>query len=212
MPHSEQALRSAAVACFDNAIELHRSAELLHQARQLEHALALACVGVEEFGKAFLYTLAALRPDQRDKITDKIGGHHTKRWVFTQVLKNVDELRRTTPGFTIVDCFVSLAKVEFDALFLSNRDARHQYAELNNGALFPAELKDAALYVDLLADGTLRVPRKAAKVWVFGDVHVKLLSVYLQRFADLRAFLTDEGAWDAFANDVRQRVIPRPRP
>jgi hypothetical protein len=66
---------------------------MLHDARQLEHALALACVGVEEFGKAFLYTLAALRPDQRDKITDKISGHHTKRWVFTQVMKNVDELR-----------------------------------------------------------------------------------------------------------------------
>ncbi len=206
MAHSEEALRAAAVASFENARDLHGSAEILYRANRLAHALALACVGIEEFGKSFLYTLAALRPDQRHRISHKIDGHHAKRWVFTQVRNTVMSLRQTAPGFTIADCFVCLAKSGLDDLLIPNQAAREKYARLNDGQLFPAELKDGVLYVDLVADGTLHVPRKAGRAWVFSDMNVKLLSGHLRQFAALPDLLTDESEWESLATEVRQRI------
>lgn len=206
MSHTEQSLRTAAVECFRNATDLHESAEILYRAHRLEHALAIACVGIEEFGKSLVYTIGALRPDQRDRIGNKIGGHHRKRWVFTQARDTVMTLRQTVPGFTIADCFADLAKFGLDGLLITDQAAREQYVRLNDGGLIPAELKDAALYVDLFADGTLRVPRTAAKAMIYAEMHVKLLSGYLRPFAALPNVLTDNGEWDSFASEVRQSI------
>ncbi len=87
-----------------------------------------------------------------------------------------------------------------------DRAAREQYVRLNEGGLIPAELKDAALYVHLMVDGTLRVPRTAARAGIYAEMHVKLLSAHLRQFAPLPDVLTDDLEWDSFAKGVRHRI------
>ena len=206
MAHSEQSLRTAAVECYRNATNLHRSAEILYRAHRLEHALALARIGIEEFAKLVVYTVAALCPGDRDRVRGKIGGHHTKSWVFSQVRDCMMKLRQTERGFTLVECFTDLAKLGLSGLLLTDREAREQYVQRNEGRLNPAELKDDALYVDLTVDGTLRVPRAVGRLGFFAELYVALLSNHLRQFAELPDWLTNDHDWNAFANGVRCRI------
>src|SRR5688572_23813665 len=78
---SEQQLRDAARACFVNALDLYEEAVLLQKAGHVARAAALAVIGLEEFGKAIVYLVAALAPDQRKGLPPRLNGHAMKHRV-----------------------------------------------------------------------------------------------------------------------------------
>jgi hypothetical protein len=75
---SEDALRAGAVACFTNAQELCEEANLLFEQARFPRSVALALIGVEEFAKAVIFTVAALLPQQRHHLPAKLNGHELK--------------------------------------------------------------------------------------------------------------------------------------
>jgi AbiV len=56
---SEETLRLAAAACFDNALALYAEASLLYKTEKFARASALAAIAVEEFAKSIICLVAA---------------------------------------------------------------------------------------------------------------------------------------------------------
>jgi len=69
MIYTEEQLRQIAAACFVNARELYDDACLLENHARYPRALVLAVIGAEEFVKAVAYTIAALNPSERARLS-----------------------------------------------------------------------------------------------------------------------------------------------
>src|SRR2546425_8646839 len=85
--HTERTLRAFAEACYGNACSLFGSATLLDQRAPAHHALVFASIGLEEFGKAIVATVAAIRTetgDTGDRLPRKVADHRTKRLFATR--------------------------------------------------------------------------------------------------------------------------------
>lgn len=217
-PLSEGILRKAARVCLNNAASHHDAAKRLLPSPQ---ALALALIGVEEFAKAVIYTVAALRPEQRHLLPSRLDGHHLKHWVAGQVDGAHEVTSAWDSGSTygypaswfdrVADIFVSLAEPGLTELLTSNprqadAAARAYYAKLDFG--FPhswsvADRREAALYVDVRADGTILTPDR---VTYLAAGETAGLCWYLETFAVLADILDSDEAWAEFSTHVRQRL------
>lgn len=216
--YTEAVLRRAAVACFHNAESHYGSAKLLVEHGRDAHAVALAIIGIEEFAKALVYAIAALRPDQRKSLPPKIDGYHVKIWIAgcaegAQI--NTEEwasgLRLESGVAPSIDewfCKMMLALAEPGLAKLLAREADLREVARKIESQWPHPLtapsqKEAALYVDLRPDGQLLTP---ARVQRHAGTNIRDLEWYLEYFRPLPEIVTDEKHWSTFAADVRRRL------
>jgi AbiV family abortive infection protein len=75
---SEEILREAAAASFDNAHALYEEAGLLYERDKFARSAALAVLGAEEFAKSVIYLVAALMPEQHHLLPARLEDHGTK--------------------------------------------------------------------------------------------------------------------------------------
>jgi AbiV family abortive infection protein len=223
---SEDVLRTAAVACFTNAQELHEEAKLLFVQVQSPRSVALALIGHEEFAKAVVFTIAALVPEQRHCLSSKLSVHELKHQICD--LANYVQIKHTkrwgskAEEGTISDWFSDLATIGLDRLL--NADAarkyyeelRQEHKEESRGwrhlqadpeqdiylSLREPDLKNAALYVDLDASGKVlspsnRVEEGATRGYILSLEH------FLHVYAALPTIVGNDQRWRDFAEGIR---------
>lgn len=143
MTLSEEVLRQAALACFENAQQLCTEATLLLEHGHRSRAVALAIIGCEEFAKAVAHTLGALLPEQRAEfhanLTELHRGHDVKHLITDLAdaaqIENSEgwhvaasEVRHwPSADQRLADMFISLAEWGIDKLILSRRAAKEEY-------------------------------------------------------------------------------------
>src|SRR5712691_6569422 len=78
IPVTEEQLRRVALACFINARDLYEDACLLGKHARYPRAVALAVIGAEEFVKSVVYTIAAVNPHERVRVSQTLKAlyHH----------------------------------------------------------------------------------------------------------------------------------------
>lgn len=84
MALSEQILRAAALAAWENAASYSAEAKLLDKHGYGARAVALAILGTEEFGKAVAYTVAALSAEPLAVLVDRsrpLKAHEVKHLI-----------------------------------------------------------------------------------------------------------------------------------
>jgi AbiV family abortive infection protein len=226
---SEQQLRAAARACFVNARDLYDEAALLQKAGRPARSAALAGIGLEEFGKAIVYLVAALAPDQRKALPPRLDGHEMKHRVCrladaAQCMNEegwaVDRQDGSRPSAQdrIVDMAALLvewgitdltdAKIakQQHALLRSSREKQPLPPENPTRDIFLAirepDLKNSALYVDLDAEGRPLTPARIED----HDARITIagLEYFLAAYFALPE-VVDETSWAAFASRVRGR-------
>lgn len=228
---SESTLRVIAAACFKNAQQLYDEAKLLIQQDRFARAAALAVIGAEEFGKAVIYTMAALLPEQRRLLPRVLNNHQLKHRVcsFAEVAKIMNEdywaaIGRPDTALTrLTDLFVPLVEHGL-ASCLDEEEARQHYQQLRQrhheeqhrntfqpqverdwGLPFrEPDLKNAALYVDIDASGRVLIPitRVDSQAAV---LVIESLDWFLEQYAELSSVVSDEQSWRDFANEIGRR-------
>ena len=230
---SEDALRAAAAHCFTNAQTPYEDAKVLYDRDRYPRAAALAVIGAEEFGKAIVYTIAALLPDQRDLLPPRLDGHELKHRIcsLAEAAEIVNEdywdaIRRPDTALVrLTDLFVPLAEQGL-ASCLDEMEARQHYKELRKrdhewqqqwkkfqphpekdwGLAFrEPDLKNAALYVDLDTNGKILVPTNRVDGQC-AAMAVLGLEWFLGQYADLSSIVGEDPSWHDFADEVRRRL------
>jgi AbiV family abortive infection protein len=229
---SEVALRSAAANCYMNAQALYEEAGILYQEQRYPRASALAVIGAEEFGKAIVYVVAALLPDQRHLLPSTLDGHELKHRICDLAeaaqIVNKDGWDAagcpSSPVGRLTDLFVPLAERGL-ASFLDKNEARQFYTELRTRhkelqrewSTFQTEsktdwslasrepdLKNAALYVDLDPTGKVLSPMDRVDDRC-ARISILGLGWFLDEYAKLSAVISDNSEWQKFADEVRRR-------
>jgi AbiV family abortive infection protein len=173
---SEATLRQAALAAFTNARELHGDARLLMEQGRASSALALARIGVEEFGKAIAYTVAAAYPPARARLK-VLPTHEPKQFaadmvegalcVLAEGWAVIEQEAPYPMTFTsehrLLDVLAKLIRTGLDSVFPSVKDAKDHYGRSKPwDGLRPPDLKNAALYVDIGPNGEVLTPERVA--------------------------------------------------
>lgn len=78
---SETILRQGAAGAFQQSRESHQDAALLAVNGRYATAVALAILGIEEFAKSIVWTVAALLPDERSHLPARLDHHAVKHYV-----------------------------------------------------------------------------------------------------------------------------------
>jgi AbiV family abortive infection protein len=228
MTLSEQTLKAAALACFENAQSLYTEAKILADHECGARAVALAIIGLEEFAKAVAYTVAALSHTHDDVLIGKLRylTFHEVKHIIADWAEGVQiETKQWAEGIhwqtglwpSSVEClatmFAQLAKQGLAKLIEQPKEAKVYYkkfqSELNtNWSAFPdidaeflldPDKKNAALYVDLTTDGQLKTPDRVAD-----DAASQILGLewFLEQYATLPVVLKDDTVWRQFAGMV----------
>jgi AbiV family abortive infection protein len=230
---SEGTLRSLAAHCFTNAQKLYDDAKILYDHHRFPSAAALAVIGAEEFGKAIVFTTAALLPEQRHLLPPTLNNHELKHRVcsFAEAAKIMNEdywaaIGRPDSALArLTDLFVPLVEHGL-ANCLNQKEAREYYARLRNrdhewrqhrekfetqsekdwGLPFrEPDLKNAALYVDLDTDGRVLIPTNRVDEQSAKQV-LESLEWFLKQYAELSSVVSGEQSWQDFANEVSRRL------
>ncbi len=197
--HTEQTLRAAAEACYCNADSLHTSATLLQQQGPWHHALVFSSIGLEQFGKAIVFTVAAIRTAMRDRLPKRIADHRTNRYFASLA-------RETTSG--LEEFIAELAEQPLATLLRSSSQTALDYYATGGRGMSAPEWREAALYVDLLPDGSITDPRKFSMA--HAGLEVDLLRATLHKYRALPAILSDTHKWTEFTASVHS-TVNRPR-
>lgn len=178
------------MAVFLNAQSLHKSAVMLQQNGPWHHALVFAAIGLEEFGKAIIFTAAAIRKEMPDGLP-KFADHRTKRYFASRA-------RTTTSG---LEKFITeLARQPLAVMLRDARKIAPDYYSTGGRGMSAPEWREAALYVDLLPDGAVTNPHK---VTLHAEVDVGVLRATLNKYRALPRVLSDS-EWTEFAASVRR--------
>lgn len=224
---SEAVLRQAALACYENAESLHEEAKLLAEHGFAARAVALAIIGLEEFAKATVYTLAALHPHEREVLLAKLptlNVHEVKHLIagaaeyaqivsreYVAVLEQESGESMSPDGY-LATLFGELSERGLAHLIGTRSDARAYYRELTERleaeeARFPGpryipdvESKNAALYVDLTPDGELLTPDR---VEPYVGREILGLEWFFSQYGVLPQILKDDARWERFAARFR---------
>src|SRR5438445_6493973 len=91
---TEEFLKQAALASINNALSHHESATLLFQNGKAPAAAGLAIIGLEEFAKAVLFTIAAAVPEQRPILEARLKDlyEHNVKHVLTGMVDGAQEV------------------------------------------------------------------------------------------------------------------------
>jgi AbiV family abortive infection protein len=223
---SEVLCRQGALACYRNAESLCEDAKLLIQHGQRARAVALALIGREEFAKAIVYTLAALLPDDRQILVEKISElrfHEVKHLIA--MIAEVAPLA-CSDGIAAAeqDAGYSMSPEDYLAVLLREmarlglaeiigtrvdakefykwvvRDSNWPFIAPSGKHLLEIERKDAALYVDLTRDGEVLTPDRVAD---YAASDVEGTSLFLKDYGALPQILEDDAKWEKFARSFR---------
>ena len=213
---TEAVLRTAAAAALTNARELYDDAVLLMESGRAPRAVALARIGIEEFGKAIALTVAAFKPDEQTAL-DSLGLHGSKRFAADMVegtlcmfadgwaAEQHDSPYPIAWEERMLDVIVDLAREGLASLLPTGKVAKAYYHSVTTSlaltpdSLTPLNLKDAALYVDVSDAGEVLTPDRVAD---HATSEVIELDYYLKRFGALRDILMDDERWQQVAARV----------
>lgn len=149
-------LRNAALVCFRSATELLEDAELLQSMKRYARALFLACIGIEELGKARLsLELFELNEEPDSKEFLKFWRHHQSKIALAKGLwiYNPQSLQELAPELCPQE------HRNWEEFFTTHR---RFYSELSN---LIADIKMKSLYVDIINREKIRftLPSQAIK-------------------------------------------------
>lgn len=224
---SEAVLRQTALACHENAESLHEEAKLLAEHGYAARSVGLAIIGLEEFAKGIVYTLAALHPHERGVLIAKLPAlrnHPLKHLImaatelaqvvssdYVKVLEQESGHRLSSDEYLGI-LFKELSKYGLRGLIGTVSDAWKHYEALvkqskETAARFPGprvlpdvERKDAALYVDLTPDGVLHIPDRVEE---YADREILGLEWFFSQYGVLPQILKDDARWEMFAARLR---------
>jgi hypothetical protein len=218
---TEEQLRRVALACFVNARDLYEDACLLGKHTRYPRALVLAVIGMEEFVKSVAYTIAALNPDERVRLSQTLKALHyhdikhgcgdTIEGVFIQTSEGVD-CAADMAGFPVAsgsyfrETFLALARQGLQGLLPSRQEAKAHAQALNDIApdSAPSVLKERGLYVDI-RDDDIYTPSQLED-WDATSTIIGL-EWFLDTFRCLPSVLDDDIHWQHFADTIRQQLF-----
>ncbi len=215
---SPKIFREAAVAALANAHELYAEAKLLAEKDHSSRAAALAVIGVEEFAKSVVYTLAAIFPEQSDGIRNRLIRHDVKHWV-ADVFEGAKIVTDEWPLIVfqetgiwpssqqvLADIFVELSRNGLSKVVPNDQQAEKHRKESkfkNDQNIATPFIKNAAFYVDISLTGEVLSPGRVDK---FTNAEIEDLEWYLDHSSALREVLSDDPVWGRFSDGVRSRV------
>lgn len=213
--YSEEVLRDAAAASFINAQSLLKEAELLSKHGYLARAAALAIIGLEEFAKSIVYTVAALLPEERSKLPAKLSVHEEKHIVvdYAEYAKiNCEdfliEVFRDS-GYppsraTRLGCmFQIIARYGLSGILWGKGPAKEHYKKRQGDVteiLVEPYLKNAALYVDIGPTGKVSTPQG---LFDPAEGIIGVLEWFLAHYEGLAELLEDDAEWTSFSKSFR---------
>jgi AbiV family abortive infection protein len=213
--------RSAASASLKNATALYEDALFLFGAQRYARSLSLSVIGVEEIGKAVLYSLAALDrlPDLRWKLERPKGGnpahtHASKQLLYEyagiayfQVGEYRQILAQETADSTSVSDVEWLAELFVELINDPSIVKVTEPSKSDKKFLILEEKKERGLYVDLSPELGLSTP---------GQIDVKEAE---RQLADLKSSLDDlsrlsrvlesDDEWQLIVNTVQTATSSR---
>ena len=144
MKLTEEVLRQAALASINNALSHYESATLLFQNGKAPAAAGLAIIGLEEFAKAVLFTIAAAVHEQRPLLEARLSDlhEHNVKHVLTGMVDGAQvensegwavargEGYPVSAEDALVDLFVTLARAGIDELIMPRRQAKRFYDDI----------------------------------------------------------------------------------
>jgi len=222
---TEEFLKQAALASINNALSHHESATLLFQNGKAPAAADLAIIGLEEFAKAVLFTIAAAVPEQRPILEARLKDlyEHNVKHVLTGMVDGAQEV--DSEGWAVArdegyprsgedmlaDLFETLARAGIDDLIMPRQQAKTYYDDIRKdmGLPWPApllpndpsKLKQVALYVDIGPDGTLSTPDRVGRR---AEACIRELEYFLRYFHQLPCVLEDDEQWARFTARLRR--------
>jgi len=215
---SSKTFREAAVAALANAHELCEEAKLLAENDYTSRAAALAVIGVEEFAKSVVYTLAAIFPEQSQGIKSWLRQHDIKHWVANtfegaQIVTDEWPLivfqetgMRPSSREVLTELFVELARNGLSGVVPNIQQAREHREKSkfdNDQYISTPYVKDAAFYVDISSTGQVLSPSRVDR---FANSEIAGLEWYLDHSCSLREVLSDDERWEQFSEGVGSRV------
>jgi AbiV family abortive infection protein len=224
MALSEQVLRAAAVASWQNSESFSVEAKLLAEHQYGARAVALAILGLEEFAKAIAYTVAALSGEPDDVLVKRLNhltSHEVKHLIaqsaeYAQIVTEewIDIMAGETghwpsPEQRLADQLAHVArrglgdlldKGEALAFFKTLRKMPTSFPGDDPDLLVEPDRKNAALYVGLTPDGLLKTPIRIASE---AASQIAGLDWFLEQYAGLPAVLQDDAEWTRFAARAR---------
>lgn len=210
--------RSGASASLKNATALYEDALFLFRAQRYSRSSSLSVIGVEEIGKAVLYSLAALDrlPDLREKLERSKGGnpahiHASKQLLYeyadiaySQVSEYRQILAQETGDSTSVSGVEWLAELFVELINDPSIAKVTEPSKSDKKLLTLDKKKERGLYVDLSLDLGLSTPEQ---------IDVKEAE---RQLADLKSSLNDlrrlprvldsDDDWQLMVNTVQSRV------
>jgi AbiV family abortive infection protein len=210
----EQLFRQLALESFTNCQALYNDAVLLAENQRGARAVALAIIGTEEFAKAMVYTVGALIPDKRQAILEAINKglrihdvkHLAARYAEAAQIA-VEEgwtIALQGAGFwpdsasRLEDMLIQLGRLEISEVVTSRKEASKFFKELGS----PSRLKEDALYVGFVG-GKIKTPGQVASQ---AQSEIASLKFYLDEYKVLPDMLTNQEAWNTFAQTVRNKI------
>ncbi|HEV2054814.1 MAG TPA: hypothetical protein VGV06_06525, partial [Methylomirabilota bacterium] len=158
-------------------------------------ALVFSSIGLEQFGKAIVFTVAAIRTEMRDRLPKRITDHRTNRYFASRA-------RETTSGPE--EFIAELAEQPLAALLRTSSETATDYYATGGRGMSAPEWREAALYVDLLPDGSINDPHKFSMA--HAGLDVDLLRATLHKYRALPVILCDSHKWTEFAASVRRSL------
>jgi AbiV family abortive infection protein len=171
--------------------------------------VALAIIALEELGKALVYVTAAVRPDLRHQALKDLKDHKVKQLASVKMavagLITGDPAKATTAREHAVFFLMTVVSDALTGPIPSRREAEEFVKNVEMGGhADPARTKEAALYVDLAADG-LKTPERVAHLSTY---YIDDLEWKLDRCAVLPDLVRNDKDWEEIARAVRT-VLPR---
>ena len=209
-------LRNLASACFANAQSLSDDAIPLLNEGRVRGAYALAVIGIEEFAKAVLHTVAALRPAERGMLGAEVRSHEVKHLIaanaeYAQIevaegwlVAEQESGMRVPQRARLEDLVGNLLKRGVAGLLQEPKQAKAFYAELRqkfSDHLVEPDFKNVAFYADLLPTGEVVTPERVLKEMASP---VSSLEWFVEVYKGLDEVLRDDTWWERFVRGVRR--------
>ncbi len=225
MSLSEETLRAAAFACWENALSLSAEAKVLAEHGYGARAVGLAVLGLEEFAKAIGYAVAATSEEPDDFLVKKLK-HLTSHEVKHLLAQSSEYAQIVTrdwaDGMEWQTGFRPSLREQFDARFcqlaqgglsglLEEPATAKSLLKTTNPStvtdgdvelLFGSELTNAALYVDIGSDGQVKTPARVASQ---ATSEILGLDWFFEQYADLPCVLKDDGKWTHLVAGLRRK-------
>jgi AbiV family abortive infection protein len=207
---SEATLRAAAIAAFRRSIELREDAEVLAAQTRYATGVALAVLGIEELAKAIIWTVAAVLPDDRSRLSVRLDQHALKHYVA--MLAEWSPIEAEDDHLTALERLAHTCHRLGDiglARLTDPREPRRYFQDLKDlverhsteSLILDHEWKNVALYVDIVNDRVVTPARADGETYRHFSVYLRFLH---STYSALPEALDDARAWEALLSELRR--------